>query len=982
MRRKSCQAFLILLSLGLLAGLVLFLWKTESPPPPGLAAVRLVNQAPRTAPSFVEVSTFFGPRDISSTWGVSWSDIDSDGDMDLFAAVHMHYPSTLWINDNGQFLVRCSTFSGGETGLDDHMGLWSDFDGDGDPDLYTANGYHRKDRLLRAEGDAKYQDVTDEAGTTFGDRGRGRSAIGADLTGNGFDDLVVLNYNTPNFLYRNLGNGRFEECGESHGVADALPKIGAVAGDLDGDGDIDLYIPIFAGGVSNILLLNRGDGVFIDRSTGSGADIRGRCLGAAIGDVDGDGDLDIFVTRDSEQGHVLLRNDGNATFVDVSEKAGVNLTGAGMFNAGFADLDNDTDLDLFIACGGDVRGLNGKDMLLKNKGDGTFVDVSDDAGIQVSVRGNAAAVAFADYNQDGFVDFVVSNGYGLREIGGPLQLYRNRGLPSAQKNAGHWLWIRTERDRGSREAGGARVQVRLPDGRILTREAGGARAMAQDQPGVHLGIATAKFAEEVCVDWPNGSHTQMQGVPADCCVIVAARSQPRYVGSHPAALLGRVQTFALETAAEKLRQHLAADRWTKPSQEEITTRRRELIAYVIADEACSKIEISDQDIQSAYEHCLDFYKIPKRYFIEQLALGKFTTFRQQQPLPWPLANRLKEQFRNGDDAFKIAAEADIRAFEGGERGYLEMGWFTEDMLRERYGDFADKLIRSRTGQVRGPAKIKEGLDIQDENLVWPVLRIFRVGPQAGEVIIDRGLVEQDLVRGIQREKLRRLFKRYGALALPSTPPSEQGVVWGVRYDLGRLAAQGQTEGFLEREPIQHAFSRIEREVRLDSAVRQLLGSREPTDSDIEAHMMMKRDEWTRPAQVEGTLLCFPIETSAQQAKEKLDAGVALTSVMEDLDIPSRQTRNARNNTTYHLHVRLDAERTRRRLGEGAFEKLLQVEPGRCSEVFRGIGGFYVVVVDSHHGPEPLADSHARIIARRELKRRQAGRLLRSILRQE
>lgn len=79
-------------------------------------------------------------------------------------------------------------------------------------------------------------------------------------TGNGFDDLFVVNYNTPNFLYRNLGNGRFEQCAESHGVADALRKIGAVAGDLDGDGDIDLYIPVFAGGVSNILLLNRGDG--------------------------------------------------------------------------------------------------------------------------------------------------------------------------------------------------------------------------------------------------------------------------------------------------------------------------------------------------------------------------------------------------------------------------------------------------------------------------------------------------------------------------------------------------------------------------------------------------------------------------------------------------------------------------------------------------------------------------------------------------
>lgn len=456
-RRRCFQSLFLLVSLAILAGLTLGSCDSNSPSPPGPATVGLLLQEPTSVPSFAEVSTFFGPWDISSTWGVSWSDIDSDGDVDFYAAVHMHFPSKLWTNHDGQYLVRTETSLDTETGLDDHKGLWTDYDGDGDPDLYSVNGYYRKDRMFRNEGDYSFQDVTEEAGTIFGDFARGRSAIAGDMTGNGFDDILVTNLRGPDLFYRNL-QGRFEECAISHGLSNSFNTVGAVSGDLDSDGDIDLFIPVWNRTAANLLLLNRGDGVFVERSTGSGADILGVCMTAALGDVDADGDLDILVTRAYGGGHVLLQNNGNAKFLDVSDKAGIGLTGKGLFNTGFADLDNDGDLDLVITSSGDSAERNGDDVVFRNHGDGTFENVSDRAGIQTSIRGNATAVAFADYDLDGFLDFVVSNGWGVREIGGPLLLYRNRGLPASQEDAGHWLSLRTERDYGSRNGNGPRVQ--------------------------------------------------------------------------------------------------------------------------------------------------------------------------------------------------------------------------------------------------------------------------------------------------------------------------------------------------------------------------------------------------------------------------------------------------------------------------------------------------------------------------------------------
>jgi hypothetical protein len=226
-------------------------------------------------PSFSDVSFETGVYDLVSAWGLSWTDVEGDGDPDLFVSNHMHYPSALYLNEGGVFLRRSRMPLGRDIDLDDHVGVWGDYDGDLDLDLYTANGFYRDDHLMKNDGGAAFSEVNASAGVTLGVRGRGRSAQWSDLDGDGWLDLLVFNLTSPDFCYRNNGDGTFSEVAREVGLQNSFLKDGAVIGDLDGDGDPDIYLLLMRGRQRNQLFLNRGDGLFIERSAGSGTDIDG-----------------------------------------------------------------------------------------------------------------------------------------------------------------------------------------------------------------------------------------------------------------------------------------------------------------------------------------------------------------------------------------------------------------------------------------------------------------------------------------------------------------------------------------------------------------------------------------------------------------------------------------------------------------------------------------------------------------------------------
>jgi hypothetical protein len=273
-----------------------------------------------------------------------------------------------------------------------------DYDGDGDPDLYFLSGSaildefraeagEHTDVLLRNDGGGKFTDVTDPSGL----RGNGWSngAVFGDFDGDGDLDLYVVRHG-QNLLYVNNGDGTFTEAAESRGVAGGGWGAGAVFADLDGDGDLDLYVTNYA---RFEIAEQKGKVDWFDKGVTQ------------------------FPQYFPPQDNVLYRNNGDGTFTDITKEAGAGGTGRSL-GAVATDYDDDGDLDLYIA--NDV-GLND---LLRNDG-GKFTNVALEAGVACNADGQFEAsmgVAAGDYDNDGDIDLLVTNYAGEQNT-----LYQNVG---------------------------------------------------------------------------------------------------------------------------------------------------------------------------------------------------------------------------------------------------------------------------------------------------------------------------------------------------------------------------------------------------------------------------------------------------------------------------------------------------------------------------------------------------------------------------
>ncbi len=292
--------------------------------------------------TFTDVSERSGLDD--AAWSVSapWLDYDGDGDLDVYVANYIQY-------DAGKF--RDFFPAAGYPG----------------PLSYKA----KPDRLYRNNGDGTFTDVTEKAGL-LAPGGRAMSAIAADLNNDGLVDLYVANDATPNAFFVNSGKGTFSDRAMTWGIAfgeggQGASSMGPVVGDVDRDGLLDLYVPDMGYGC---LLINRGK-VLVDVTAPSNlAVVCGQYTGwgGALIDYDNDGYLDVFVANGNAhheypEEDVLLRNDGAGRFIDVADHSGPYFrqkrVGRG---AAAGDIDNDGDLDLLVMT------LNGRARLLRNDG--------------------------------------------------------------------------------------------------------------------------------------------------------------------------------------------------------------------------------------------------------------------------------------------------------------------------------------------------------------------------------------------------------------------------------------------------------------------------------------------------------------------------------------------------------------------------------------------------------------------------------------
>ena len=296
--------------------------------------------------SFTKVSTGAITTDLASSLAASWGDYDNDGDLDLYVANNIGYQNFLYRNNgNGSFTKIANDPVVNDLGYA-HGVSWVDYDRDGFLDLFVADYFSTKfNQLYHNNGDGTFTKETNSAPVL--EAGFSVSGIWGDYNNDGYPDLFITNTeNSNNSLYENKGDGQFLKINTGAIVTDGGSSVGASWGDYNNDGHLDLFVAN-AGDQDNFLYTNNGDGSFTRETSGVIVNDGGHSHGSAWADYDNDGDLDLFVSNDQGQDNFLYSNNGDGTFSKTINQ--ITQDSGDSFGAGWADIDNDGDVDLFIA---------------------------------------------------------------------------------------------------------------------------------------------------------------------------------------------------------------------------------------------------------------------------------------------------------------------------------------------------------------------------------------------------------------------------------------------------------------------------------------------------------------------------------------------------------------------------------------------------------------------------------------------------------
>ncbi|MGE4619038.1 MAG: CRTAC1 family protein [Planctomycetota bacterium] len=410
----------------------------------------------------------------------------------------------------------------------------SDIDGDGDLDLFLTN--FGSDQLWQNNGDGTFTEGAKEAG--LDDHRWTTSALFVDLDNDGFEDLYVCSYVNyslethkecyagssaieycgpssypplPDRMYRNRGDGTFEDVTSASGVG-AKPGagLGVVSADIDGDGLLDLYVA--NDGMANRFWRQLSPFYFEDSALLSGCAVNrdGRpeaSMGADVADFDGDGDFDLFLTHLAGETNTLYVNDGKGIFDDHSVQSGLGFpsrrwTG---FGTAWCDLENNGLLDLFVANGavekmeekvaaGELHPLSQPDQVFLNNGDSLFSELPAQRAVILTDEAVGRGAAMGDIDNDGDIDILVTNNAGHSKL-----------LQNQIGSKNNWLGLDLRR-RNDQVASAVRCQITTSNGNTLFRYAKRSGSyLCTSDPRVIVGLESQKGPVQIRVFWPGGN---------------------------------------------------------------------------------------------------------------------------------------------------------------------------------------------------------------------------------------------------------------------------------------------------------------------------------------------------------------------------------------------------------------------------------------------------------------------------------------------
>lgn len=396
--------------------------------------------------TFTDVTARAGVSDGRWSTGAAFGDYDGDGFVDLMVTNYVDFH----LNDLPQFgsAPTCKY-----RGVDVQCG----------PRGLKGAG----DSLFHNNGDGTFTDVSKSAGVDDAHGFYGLGVVFADFNNTGRPDIFIADDSTPNYFYKNLGNGKFTDIGLESGTA------------VNEDGSEQAN------------------------------------MGIALGDYNHMGRPSIYVTEFTDEPDTLFRNDGDWSFEDVSYKAGVALPSLKWVKWGdaFVDLDNDGWLDLFAVSGHvypqmetvpSAGGYTQPKVLELNQGDGTFCDARSQAGLAVSEKRVSRGVAVGDLFNDGDMDIVVE------DLDGSPMLLRNHGIPSR-----HWVSFELAGTKSNRAAIGARIKVTAGGMTQSDEVHSGGGYLSQNDMRIHFGLASASKIDSVEIHWPSGTVDTLSNLAGD-----------------------------------------------------------------------------------------------------------------------------------------------------------------------------------------------------------------------------------------------------------------------------------------------------------------------------------------------------------------------------------------------------------------------------------------------------------------------------------
>jgi hypothetical protein len=483
--------------------------------------------------------------------GVGLIDYDNDGWLDIYMVNGSTYdalsgkrtpPHAALFHNNRDGTFTDVSAKAGVT--NDRWGFGvaiADFDNDGWPDIFVAN--YGKNRLYRNNHDGTFTDVAEKAGVTLGNWSDG--ATWGDYDGDGRLDLFVSGYvhydwhdqptaakgvplvfcqihgtpvmcgphglpGEPDHLFHNNGDGTFTDVSVKAGVADKAAYYGftAIFADVNNDGKVDLLVANDS--VPNYLYINNGDGTFEDRSYISGFALNGEgreiaSMGLAVGDYMNNGLLDLLVTDFSDDYKALYHNDGDASFTEVGNQAGITEMAVPFvgWGAGFLDFDNDGWKDLMMINGHVYPQVDQHDwgttfaerpLLFRNTHDGKFDYVPPVKGSGLATLTSGRGAAFGDLFNNGKIDVVIS------PIDGPPVLLKN-----VSPDHHHWVELKlVGGDKSPRDAVGATIYLTANGMRQREDVMSGGSYISSNDQRPHFGLGDATDAGTAEIHWPSG----------------------------------------------------------------------------------------------------------------------------------------------------------------------------------------------------------------------------------------------------------------------------------------------------------------------------------------------------------------------------------------------------------------------------------------------------------------------------------------------